>query len=164
VIESGADGVGLFRTEFIFLGSGDMPSEDEQFEAYRKAVKGMEGRPITIRTFDLGNDKQMVSSDDWPRSVGATTRRSACARFACRWPNRKAFQAQLRAILRVSKLRQGEDPGADALARFPGRPDPGRRGAGQIESARSRRFPSTKTSRSASADLINSLRALNKYG
>ena len=39
VIESGADGVGLFRTEFIFLGSGDMPSEDEQFEAYRKAVK-----------------------------------------------------------------------------------------------------------------------------
>ncbi|MBP8215291.1 MAG: phosphoenolpyruvate--protein phosphotransferase, partial [Propionivibrio sp.] len=44
VLESGADGVGLFRTEFIFLGRGDMPSEEEQFEAYRKAVKGMEGR------------------------------------------------------------------------------------------------------------------------
>ena len=103
VIESGADGVGLFRTEFIFLGSGDMPSEDEQFEAYRKAVKRMEGRPITIRTFDLGNDKQLHgddSNEDRRRDNPALGLRSI--RLSLAEP--KAFQAQLRAILRVSKL------------------------------------------------------------
>ena len=56
-LELGAEGIGLFRTEFLFLGRGDMPDEDEQFEAYRKVVKGMAGRPVTIRTFDLGGDK-----------------------------------------------------------------------------------------------------------
>ena len=103
VIECGADGVGLFRTEFIFLGSGDMPSEDEQFEAYRKAVKGMEGRPLTVRTFDLGNDKQMVSEDlaeERRRDNPALGLRSI--RLSLAEP--KAFQAQLRAILRASKF------------------------------------------------------------
>ena len=103
VLESGADGVGLFRTEFIFLGRGDMPSEDEQFEAYRKAVKGMEGRPITIRTFDLGNDKQLYvddSPEDRKRDNPALGLRSI--RLSLAEP--KVFQAQLRAILRASKL------------------------------------------------------------
>ncbi len=103
VIECGADGVGLFRTEFIFLGRGDMPSEDEQFEAYRKAVKGMEGRPLTVRTFDLGNDKQMVSEDlaeERRRDNPALGLRSI--RLSLAEP--KAFQAQLRAILRASKF------------------------------------------------------------
>ena len=103
VIECGADGVGLFRTEFIFLGRGDMPSEDEQFEAYRKAVKGMEGRPLTIRTFDLGNDKQMVSEDlaeERRRDNPALGLRSI--RLSLAEP--KVFQAQLRAILRASKF------------------------------------------------------------
>ena len=102
VLECGADGVGLFRTEFIFLGRGDMPSEDEQFEAYRKTVKGMEGRPITIRTFDLGNDKNLHSelNEDRKRDNPALGLRSIRLSLA----DPKSFQAQLRAILRVSKL------------------------------------------------------------
>lgn len=103
MIESGADGVGLFRTEFIFLGRGDMPSEEEQFEAYRKTVKGMQGRPITIRTFDLGNDKQVLSDEtlgDRKRDNPALGLRSIRLSLA----DPKSFLAQLRAILRVSKL------------------------------------------------------------
>jgi len=102
-LESGAEGVGLFRTEFLFLGRGDMPGEDEQYEAYRKAVKGMDGRPLTIRTFDLGNDKAMYS-DDLPeygkRLNPALGLRSI--RLSLAEPN--GFHAQLRAILRVSRL------------------------------------------------------------
>lgn len=103
VLESGADGVGLFRTEFVYLGRGDMPSEDEQFEAYRKAVKGMEGKPLTIRTFDLGNDKNLYLED----SLGAKRRDNPALglrsiRLSLSDP--QSFQAQLRAILRVSKL------------------------------------------------------------
>lgn len=102
VRDSGADGVGLFRTEFIFLGRGDMPGEDEQFEAYRRAVKGMDGRPITIRTFDLGNDKNLHSDslDDRKRDNPALGLRSI--RLSLAEP--RYFQSQLRAILRVSKL------------------------------------------------------------
>ena len=58
-LEAGAEGIGLFRTEFLFLDRGDMPDEREQYEAYKKVVKGMGGRPVTIRTFDLGNDKDL---------------------------------------------------------------------------------------------------------
>ena len=102
-LESGAEGVGLFRTEFIFLGRGDMPSEEEQFEAYRKAVKAMDGKPITIRTFDLGNDKNQHSDEvsaDRKRVNPALGLRSI--RLSLAEP--KTFQTQLRAILRVSKL------------------------------------------------------------
>ncbi len=104
VFESGAEGVGLFRTEFIFLGRGDMPSEDEQYEAYRKVVKGMEGQPVTIRTFDLGNDKNLhtdsLSAEHRKRDNPALGLRSI--RLSLTDP--KSFQAQLRAILRASKL------------------------------------------------------------
>ncbi|MDR3298632.1 MAG: phosphoenolpyruvate--protein phosphotransferase [Candidatus Accumulibacter sp.] len=104
VLECGADGVGLFRTEFIFLGRGDMPSEDEQFEAYRKTVKGMEGHPIVIRTFDLGNDKDLHVADEAPgdrrRENPALGLRSV--RLSLSEP--KVFLAQLRAILRASKF------------------------------------------------------------
>ena len=102
-LESGAEGVGLFRTEFIFLGRGDMPSEEEQFESYRKAVKAMDGKPITIRTFDLGNDKNQHSDEvsaDRKRVNPALGLRSI--RLSLAEP--KSFQAQLRAILRVSKM------------------------------------------------------------
>ena len=102
-LENGAEGIGLFRTEFIFLGRGDMPSEEEQFEAYRKVVKGMEGRPVSIRTFDLGNDKNLESEDivdERRRENPALGLRSI--RLSLTEP--KSFLAQLRAILRVSKL------------------------------------------------------------
>ena len=53
----GADGIGLYRTEFLFMGRADVPDEDEQFRAYRDAVLGMAGKPVTLRTLDLGADK-----------------------------------------------------------------------------------------------------------
>lgn len=102
VLEYGADGVGLFRTEFIFLGRGDMPGEDEQFEAYRKTIKGLGGRPIVIRTFDLGNDKKLHVDEapgDRRRDNPALGMRSV--RLSLAEP--KIFLAQLRAILRASK-------------------------------------------------------------
>ena len=102
-LENGAEGIGLFRTEFIFLGRGDMPSEEEQFEAYRKVVKGMDGRPVTIRTFDLGNDKNLESEeavDERQRSNPALGLRSI--RLSLTEP--RTLLAQLRAILRASRF------------------------------------------------------------
>lgn len=101
-LDVGAEGVGLLRTEFIFLGHDGIPSEDEQFEAYRKVVKGMEGRPVTIRTFDLGNDKHLNSaamSSKYKHINPALGLRSI--RLSLAEP--KFFHAQLRAILRASK-------------------------------------------------------------
>jgi phosphotransferase system enzyme I (PtsI) len=96
-LESGAEGVGLFRTEFLFLGRGDVPSEDEQFEAYRKVIKLMENRPVTIRTFDLGGDKEI--------DLQRTKTNPALGRRAIRLSlaNPRMFLAQLRAILRASR-------------------------------------------------------------
>ena len=97
VLESGADGVGLFRTEFLFLGRGEMPSEDEQFEAYRKVVKAMDGRTTVIRTFDLGGDKSL---DRQRTPINPALGRRAI-RFSLAEP--KMFHTQLRAILRASR-------------------------------------------------------------
>ena len=101
-LESGAEGVGLFRTEFLFLDRGDMPDEREQYEAYKKVVKGMAGRPVTIRTFDLGNDKDIrpnSSANDRVQTNPALGRRAI--RLSLAEP--RMFQTQLRAILRASK-------------------------------------------------------------
>lgn len=101
-LEAGADGVGLFRTEFLFLDRGDMPDENEQFEAYKKVVKGMGGRPVTIRTFDLGNDKDINPfghAKDRVQTNPALGRRAI--RLSLAEP--RMFQTQLRAILRASK-------------------------------------------------------------
>jgi phosphotransferase system enzyme I (PtsI) len=101
-LEAGADGVGLFRTEFLFLDRGDMPDENEQFEAYKKVVKGMAGRPVTIRTFDLGNDKDLHPdghNKDRVQTNPALGRRAI--RLSLAEP--RMFQTQLRAILRASK-------------------------------------------------------------
>jgi len=101
-LEGGAEGVGLFRTEFLFLDRGDMPDEQEQYEAYKKVVKGMGGRPVTIRTFDLGNDKDLrpdASLHDRVKTNPALGRRAI--RLSLAEP--QMFQTQLRAILRASK-------------------------------------------------------------
>ncbi len=58
-IEAGAEGVGLMRTEFLFLARDSAPSEDEQFEAYRAMAQALEGRPLIIRTLDIGGDKEV---------------------------------------------------------------------------------------------------------
>jgi phosphotransferase system enzyme I (PtsI) len=101
-LEGGAEGVGLFRTEFLFLDRGSLPSEDEQFEAYRKVVKGMDGRPVTIRTFDLGADKDLNpegTMGDRVKTNPALGMRAIRVSLA----EPKMFQTQLRAILRASK-------------------------------------------------------------
>ncbi|HNL22642.1 MAG TPA: phosphoenolpyruvate--protein phosphotransferase, partial [Rhodocyclaceae bacterium] len=97
-LELGAEGIGLFRTEFLFLGRGDMPDENEQFEAYKKVIKGMGGRPVTIRTFDLGGDKAV---DAYRTQTNPALGRRAI-RLSLAEP--KMFQIQLRAILRASKF------------------------------------------------------------
>ena len=56
-IAAGAGGIGLLRTEFLYMNREDLPDEDEQYEAYASLVRGMEGKPVTIRTLDIGGDK-----------------------------------------------------------------------------------------------------------
>ena len=97
-IEHGADGVGLFRSEFLFLHRNDLPGEDEQFEAYRAVADALPGRPVTIRTFDLGADKRMVGLGDRPSDNPALGLRAI--RLCLAEP--KLFLTQLRAILRAS--------------------------------------------------------------
>ena len=101
-LDAGAEGIGLFRTEFLFLNRGDMPDEQEQYEAYKKIVKGMGGRPVTIRTFDLGADKDLhpeANASDRVKTNPALGRRAI--RLSLAEP--KMFHTQLRAILRASK-------------------------------------------------------------
>ena len=95
--ENGADGVGLFRTEFLYLNRGDLPDEDEQFEAYRRVVQEMDGRPVTIRTFDLGADKQIDAAERVAPNPALGLR---AIRLCLAEP--QMFQRQLRAILRAS--------------------------------------------------------------
>ena len=95
--ENGATGIGLFRSEFLFLGRNDLPDEDEQFEAYRKAAQEMGGLPVTIRTYDLGADKQ---TGDAQRITTNPALGLRAIRLCLTEPNR--FLVQLRAMLRAS--------------------------------------------------------------
>ncbi len=95
VRESGATGVGLYRSEFLFMNRRDSPDEEEQFEAYRKVAKGLNGLPVVIRTLDIGADKTLE---------GSTTMHSALGLRAIRYclAEPQLFNTQLRAILRAS--------------------------------------------------------------
>lgn len=98
----GAVGVGLFRTEFLFMGrKGKLPDEEEQFQAYKRAVDGMLGLPVTIRTIDIGADKPL---DHSAKDEGHPN--PALGLRAIRWSlsEPEMFLAQLRAILRVAAL------------------------------------------------------------
>ena len=97
VRESGATGVGLFRSEFLFLNRDDLPSEDEQFEAYRQVAHAMEGMPVTIRTLDLGADKTVNNSAKSGPNPAMGLR---AIRLCLAEP--QMFLTQLRAILRAS--------------------------------------------------------------
>ena len=97
-LEHGADGIGLFRSEFLFMHRDDLPGEDEQFEAYRTVVEGLKGRPVTIRTFDLGADKRMPGLGDRQSDNPALGLRAI--RLCLAEP--QLFMTQLRAILRAS--------------------------------------------------------------
>jgi len=97
VKENGATGIGLFRSEFLFLNRDNLPDEDEQFEAYRTVVQKMRGLPVTIRTFDLGADKNLDSGKRVATNPALGLR---AIRLSLAEP--KMFRTQLRAILRTS--------------------------------------------------------------
>ena len=97
VRDSGATGVGLFRSEFLFLNRDDLPCEDEQFEAYRHVAQAMRGMPVTIRTLDLGADKTVNGS---ARSGPNPAMGLRAIRLCLAEP--QMFLTQLRAILRAS--------------------------------------------------------------
>ena len=101
-LEAGAVGVGLFRSEFLFMGrSGKLPDENEQYLAYRKAIEGMQGLPVTIRTVDIGADKPL----DRPSSKAQDGHLNpALGLRAIRWSlaDPPMFLTQLRAILRAA--------------------------------------------------------------
>jgi phosphotransferase system enzyme I (PtsI) len=99
-VEAGATGVGLFRSEFLFLNRAGLPSEDEQFEAYRRVAEGMHGKPVVIRTFDLGADKAKEGLDGLMRVAPNPALGLRAVRFCLAEP--RLFSTQLRAILRAS--------------------------------------------------------------
>jgi phosphotransferase system enzyme I (PtsI) len=101
-LKAGAVGVGLFRTEFLFMGrNGKLPDEEEQYQAYRRAVEGMQGLPVTIRTVDVGADKPL---DRTPVRAGEDHLNPALGLRAIRWSLAEPtmFLSQLRAILRAA--------------------------------------------------------------
>ncbi len=104
VVEVGADGIGLFRSEFLFMNRRDWPSEDEQYESYATVVRAMKGRMVTVRTLDLGADKTLQTDEEHaappPSTNTALGLRSI--RFCLAEPT--IFLTQLRAILRASLL------------------------------------------------------------
>lgn len=104
VTEVGADGIGLFRSEFLFMNRRDWPSEDEQYESYAAVVRAMKGRMVTVRTLDLGADKTLQTDEEHaappPSTNTALGLRSI--RFCLAEPT--IFLTQLRAILRASLL------------------------------------------------------------
>jgi phosphotransferase system enzyme I (PtsI) len=97
VLDAGAEGVGLFRTEFMFLNRKELPGEDEQFEAYRQVAQAMQGRPVVLRTLDVGADKA-INGDGTMITNPAMGLRAI--RFCLAEP--QMFLTQLRAILRAS--------------------------------------------------------------
>ena len=98
LIASGGEGVGLYRTEFLYLTSPTVPTEDEHFEAYRQCVEMLDGRPLVIRTLDLGADKYTQQRADEPERNPFLGLRSI--RYCLQ--NLPIFKTQLRAILRAS--------------------------------------------------------------
>lgn len=98
VLENDAGGIGLFRSEFLYLGRNDFPTEEEQFQAYRQAVQMMAGKKVIIRTLDIGADKQVdyfqLGREDNP-AMGYRA-----IRICLKQP--EIFKVQLRALLRAA--------------------------------------------------------------
>jgi phosphotransferase system enzyme I (PtsI) len=100
ISNSGAEGIGLYRTEFLYMNRSTPPEEEEQLSAYRDVVESMKNMPVTIRTFDLGADKTV----DGGRNLSQTVTNPALGLRAIRLclSQPKMFRTQLRAILRAS--------------------------------------------------------------
>ena len=97
-LAAGAEGIGLFRSEFLFLGRKEVPSEEEQFQAYRAAAEVMQGRKVILRTLDLGADKQAECLTLEPEANPALGLRGIRLCLA----RRELFLTQLRAVYRAS--------------------------------------------------------------
>ncbi len=98
VLAVGADGVGLYRTEYLFMNRNSVPDEEEQYKAYVKALRIMKGLPITVRTVDLGADKPVPQARDGSAQNPALGLRGV--RLCLHEPG--LFQPQLRALIRAS--------------------------------------------------------------
>lgn len=98
VHENGAEGVGLYRTEFLYMGREDFPTEEEQYEAYKKVVESLDGKPVVIRTLDIGGDKEL-SYLDLPEEMNPFLGFRAI-RLCLEMTD--MFRTQLRALLRAS--------------------------------------------------------------
>lgn len=98
VNDNGAEAVGLYRTEFLYMDSKDFPTEDDQFEAYKEVIEGMHGKQVIIRTMDIGGDKHL---DYWdlPEEMNPFLGVRA---IRLSLQNEKIFRTQLRALLRAS--------------------------------------------------------------
>ena len=105
-VRNGAEGIGLFRSEFLFMNRPLFPSEDEQYETYLRVIRAMRDKPVTIRTMDLGGDK--LPSEEALESIGSKTDEEipnpALGRRAIRFciDHPELFKTQLRAILRAA--------------------------------------------------------------
>ena len=99
VYASGASGIGLFRSEFLFMNRRDLPTEDEQFEAYKRVAEGMKGKPVVIRSLDIGADKSLGGTDSGPAHSALGLR---AIRYCLAEPH--IFNTQLRAILRATRF------------------------------------------------------------
>lgn len=97
-VRQGADGVGLFRSELLYMGSDHLPTEDEQYQAYRQALIGMQGKPVVVRTLDIGGDKPLPYLP-LPREMNPFLGYRAI-RICLKHP--EIFKAQLRALIRAS--------------------------------------------------------------
>ncbi|HCU0793179.1 TPA: phosphoenolpyruvate--protein phosphotransferase [Staphylococcus aureus] len=98
VIENGAQGIGLYRTEFLYMGRDQMPTEEEQFEAYKEVLEAMDGRRVVVRTLDIGGDKELSYlnlPEEMNPFLGYRAIRLCLAQ-------QDIFRPQLRALLRAS--------------------------------------------------------------
>lgn len=98
VVNNGAEGIGLYRTEFLYMGRDTMPSEDEQYEAYAKVLKEMNGKRVVVRTLDIGGDKELPYLN-LPKEMNPFLGYRAI-RLCLAQP--EIFRPQLRALLRAS--------------------------------------------------------------
>lgn len=99
VLENGAEGVGLYRTEFLYMGRDQLPTEDEQFNAYHEVLEKMEGKPVVIRTLDIGGDKELPYLN-LPKELNPFLGFRAIRLCL---EEQDIFRTQLRALLRASR-------------------------------------------------------------
>ena len=100
VINNGGEGIGLYRTEFLYMGRDQLPTEEEQFEAYKKVLQGMEGKPVVVRTLDVGGDKELPYlnlPEEMNPFLGFRAIRLCLE-------EQEIFRTQLRALLRASSF------------------------------------------------------------